>query len=217
MKSRILVVLILICLSCKKTEENKPDKLKSDRFELLPEPDKVEREKYLKNKNLTSFLENPIDLQEFKKKKGMRFTSSVTNGTQYYFIPKIKDSTFYTYYYPAENFTDSKRIDQIIVFKYEKNKHSYDDNTEMLIELRIFNKDGKLGKANLVGLTKTELESKFGDNYLAVDDGIIYSNNNKVLILELNNSKVKSYRYIKLNSNKIDTELINQITKKSTS
>ena len=163
---------------------------------------------------MTEFLEKPIDLQKFKKSKNRNYiTTSVSSGTDYYFEPKIKDSIFYTYNYPTENFTDSKRIDQIIVLKHGKNKHTYEDETEILIELRIFNKDLDLGKANLVGLSKTELESEFGANYMNFDNGIAYSNKNRVLILELENSKVKSYRYIKLNTEKIDNDLIGQIIK----
>ena len=175
---------------------------------------KIEKaEKPTKNTKLISFLENPIDLQEFKKKKGMRFTTSVTNGTEYYFNPKIKDSIFYGYYYPAEKFDDPRKTDQIVVFKFGKNKHRYEDETETLIDLRVFNKDSDLGKANLIGLSKTELEIEFGDNYLTFDNGIAYSNKNKVLILELENSKVKSFNYIKLNTNKIDGDVIGQIRK----
>jgi hypothetical protein len=214
MKIGILTILFLAFLSCKDVTENNSDSTKTDRFELLPYPDSVEQEKYLKSQNLTAFLENPIYLQKFKKSKDRNYTTTgVSNRTDYYFEPKIKDSIFYTYNYPTENFTDSKRIDQIVVFKYGKKKHTYEDETEILIELRIFNKDLDLGKANLVGLTKTELESEFGVNYLNFENGIAYSNKNRVLILELDNSKVKSYRYIKLNTEKVDNDLIGEIMK----
>ena len=214
MKIGILTILFLTFLSCKEVTKNNSDSTKTDRFELLPYPDSDEQEKYIKSKKLTEFLEKPIDLQRFKKSKNRNYTTtSVSNGTGYYFEPKIKDSIFYTYNYPTENFADSKRIDQIIVFKHGKNKHTYEDETEILIELRIFNKDSDLRKANLVGLSKTELESEFGANYLNFDNGIAYSNKNRVLILELENSKVKSYRYIKLNTEKIDNDLIGQIIK----
>lgn len=213
MKIGTLTILFLAFLSCKDVTERKPNESNSDRFELLPYPDSDEQEKYLKSKKLTEFLENPIDLLSFKEKKEMRFTTSVTNGTEFYFNPKIKDSIFYVYYYPAEKFDDARKIDQIIVFKHGENKHRYEDQTETLIELRVFNKDSDLGKANLVGLSKTELESEFGNNFQTFENGIAYSNKNKVLILELDNSKVKSYRYIKLNTEKIDNDLIGQIIK----
>lgn len=160
--------------------------------------------------NLIEFLENPIDLLAFKKKKEMRFTTTVTNGTAYYFNPKIKDSIFYVYSYPDFK-NESIDIDQFVVFKHGKNKHSYEDQTEILIEFKIFNSDTDLGKANLYGLTRTELESEFGDNYLAFDNVIVYSNKNKVLILEIMDSKVKSLNYIKLSTEKIDRDLIEQI------
>ncbi|RMA67677.1 hypothetical protein [Ulvibacter antarcticus] len=162
------------------------------------------------NSNLVEFLDNPIDLLAFKNKKGMEFTTNVTSGTKYYHQPKIKDSIFYVYYYPDFK-KESIKIDQFVVFKHGENKHTYEDQTETLIEFRIFNPDSDLEKADLYGLTKTELESEFGTDYLTLDNGIAYSNKNKVLIIELNNSKVKSFRYIKLNTENIDQELIRLI------
>jgi hypothetical protein len=85
------------------------------------------------------------------------------------------------------------------------------DNTEILIELSVETQDTTLGKVNLIGLTKTELETEFGTDYLTLDNRIIYSNKNKVLILELENSKVESFNCIKLNTDKIDSDLIGQI------
>jgi hypothetical protein len=162
------------------------------------------------NSNLVEFLDSPIDLLDFKKKKGMEFTTSVTSGTEYYHHQKFNDSIFYVYYYPDFK-KKSIKIDQFVVFKHGENKHSYEDKTEILIEFRIFNQDSDLGKANLYGLTKAELESEFGTDYLTFKNGITYSNKNKILIIELNNSKVKSFRYIKLNTEIIDQELIRQI------
>ena len=162
------------------------------------------------NSSLVQFLDNPIDLLDFKKKKGMEFTTSVTNGTKYYFQPRIKDSIFYIYYYPDFK-KESIQIDQFVVFKHGENKHTYEDQTETLIEFRIYNPDSDLGKANLYGLTKAELESEFGTDYLTFENGIAYSNKNRVLTIELKNSKVKSFRYIKLNTEIVDQELIRQI------
>jgi hypothetical protein len=209
MKFGVLTILFLAFLSCRNATEKETEQVQIvvDSTGL-----KIEKaEKPTENVKLIAFLENPIDLQEFKKKKGMRFTTSVTNGTEYYSNPKIKDSIFYAYYYPAENLADTKKIDKIVVFKFGENKQRYEDETETLIELRIFNKDSDLGKANLIGLSKSELESEFGKNYLTFENGIAYSNKNKVLILDLDNSKVKSYRYIKLNTEKINNDLIGQI------
>ncbi|WMI70053.1 hypothetical protein [Mangrovimonas sp. YM274] len=212
MKFGILIVIFLVSISCKNATENNSDKIKTNRFELLPYPDKEEQEKYLKNLNLTTFLENPIDLQEFKNKTKRDVTTSVTNGLEYYFQPKINDSIFYSYNF-ISTVNRQLEINEIVVFKYGKNQHNYEDKTEILIELKINNKDSDLGKANLIGLSKTELESEFGTDYLTFKNGIAYSNKNKVLILEIDSSIVKSYRYIKLNTEKIDDGLIEQIIK----
>ncbi len=174
---------------------------------------KIEKvKKPSENVKLTSFLENPIDLQEFKEKKSRNVTTSVTNGMEYHLHPNVSDSIFYNYYYHNENL-NSNRIDRITVFKYGQNKHRYDDKTETLIEFEVFNNDSDLGKANLVGLSKTELESEFGTDYLTFNNGIVYSYKNRVLIIELNDLKVKSYNYIKLNTEKIDKDLIGEIIK----
>ncbi len=210
MKIRVLMILFLVFISCKNVAEKETEKfeIKIDSTEL-----KIEKvEKQLENIKLSSFLEKPIDLQEFKEKKSRNVTTSVTNGMEYHFHPKVSDSIFYNYYYHDENL-NSNRIDQITVFKYGQNKHRYDDQTETLIGFKIFNKDSDLGKANLVGLSKTELESKFGTDYLTFDNGIVYSYKNRVLIIELNDLKVKSYSYIKLNTEKVDKDLISQIIK----
>ena len=172
---------------------------------------KIEKvEKHIGISKLNSFLENPLDLPEFKKKKKREVTTSVSNGKEYYFNPKNKDSIFYSYFFPDFK-KESIKIDEIVVFKYGENKHTYEDETETLIEFRIFNPDSDLGKANLYGLTKTELESEFGTDYLTFYNGIAYSYKNKILTIELNNSKVKSFRYIKLNTENVDQDLIQQI------
>ncbi|SFD74193.1 hypothetical protein SAMN04489722_1251 [Algibacter lectus] len=172
---------------------------------------KIEKaEKYIGISKLNSFLENPLNLREFKKKKKREVTTSVSNGKEYYFNPKNKDSIFYSYFFPDLK-KESIKMDEIVVFKYGENKHTYDDEIETLIEFRIFNPDSDLGKANLYGLTKTELESEFGTDYLTFDNGIAYSNKNKILTIELNDSKVKSFRYIKLNTENVDQDLIQQI------
>lgn len=175
-----------------------------------------EERRSVKTLSLISFLDAPIDLQKYKKSKNNQYTTtSVSNKKDYYFQPKIENAICYTYYYSSESVKDSKRIDQVIVFKHGENKHVYNDETEILIELRVFNNDSDLGEANLVGLTKGELESRFGSDYLLSNNRLIYSDKNKVLIIELNGSKVKAYYYIKLNTEKLDANFIGQLIKQS--
>ncbi|NND77397.1 MAG: hypothetical protein HKN39_04380 [Flavobacteriales bacterium] len=210
MKFGILITLFLVFIGCEYVAEREPEnnQIEADSTGLIDETP----ENQIENSILNSFLENPIDLQEYKKKKQMRFTSSVTNGLDYYYKPEVRDSIFYVYYYRNEEVLP-KEIDKIVVFKHGKNKHAYEDETETLIELRVFNKDSDLGKGNLVGLTKTELETKFGSDYLTLNNRIVYSNKNKVLIIELDNKRVKSFNYLKLSSEKIDSDQIGRIIK----
>ncbi|WP_299117479.1 hypothetical protein [uncultured Winogradskyella sp.] len=208
MKITVLTILFLVFLSCKNATEKETEQIQIvvDTTGL-----KIEKaEKPTENLKLISFLENPIDLQKFKSKNNGNVTTSVNNGLKYQYHPAINDSIFYGYNFITDSI-GSKGINEIVVFKYGENKHRFEDETEILIEMRILNKDSDLGKANLIGLSKTALESEFGNDYLALDNGIAYSNKNKVLILELDKSKVNSYRYIKLNTEKIDKNLIGQI------
>src|SRR5690606_35778379 len=109
MKIRVLIILFLAFLSCKNATEKQTDEVQivvdSTRLKI----EKVEKKS--ENLNLTSFLENPIDLQKFKEKKSRNVTTSVTNGAEFYFNPKTKDSIFYVYYYPTEKFDDPRKID----------------------------------------------------------------------------------------------------------
>jgi hypothetical protein len=211
MRIQVLITFLLVFISCKNVaeKENEQVQIVTDSTGL-----KIETvEKQIENSNLTSFLENPIDLQEFKKKKKQSL-STVTNGAEYYWNPKINDSIHYLYsFLPNDPFQSKIEQLEIVVFKFGKNKHSWEDKTEILIELKVEAQDSILGKANLVGLTKTELETEFGSKYLTFDNRIVFSNKNKVLILELENSKVKSFNYIKINTERIDRDLIGQIRK----
>ena len=91
------------------------DKYEPEQFKNETEIFKNQQTEPINNIHLIEFLENPIDILAYKKKKEMRFTTSITSGTEFYFKPKIEDSIFYVYYYPAEKFDDPKKIDQIIV------------------------------------------------------------------------------------------------------
>ncbi|MEP5340239.1 MAG: hypothetical protein ABJL44_14800 [Algibacter sp.] len=161
-----------------------------------------------KNNSLDKFFENPIDLKELKKNRSA--TTTVINGKEYYFYPEINDSIFYSYNFMTEDI-DSKRINEISVFKYGKNKHKYEDETEILIEISIFNKDPYLGEANFIGFPKKQIEEKFGSEFIALDNQIIYTVKNKALIFEFDDFEVKSFRYLNLNTETIDSDLIKRI------
>ncbi|GAA0875752.1 hypothetical protein GCM10009118_21610 [Wandonia haliotis] len=211
----VIIIVVFFLLSCEYVTDAEGEK----QIGVVADSSvsKMEEERRsVKTLSLISFLDAPIDLQKYKKSKNNQYTTtSVSNKKDYYFQPKIENAIYYTYYYSSESVKDSKRIDQVIVFKHGENKHVYNDETEILIELRVFNNDSDLGEANLVGLTKGELESRFGSDYLLSNNRLIYSDKNKVLIIKLNGSKVKAYYYIKLNTEKLDANFIGQLIKQS--
>ena len=71
------------------------DKYEPEKIEKKTEIIEIQQTESIISTNLVEFLENPIDLLTFKEKKGMRFTTSVTEGTGFHFNPKKKDSIFY--------------------------------------------------------------------------------------------------------------------------
>ncbi|MEK6152555.1 hypothetical protein WIW50_04820 [Flavobacteriaceae bacterium 3-367] len=201
-------MLFFICIGCKNVTEKETEQIQIAVDSTGLQIKMVEKE--TADLNLTSFLDNPVDLQEFKKKKGSNVTTTVTNGMKYHLHPKINDSIFYSYNFITENI-GPKGINEIVVFKYGENRHTYEDETEILIELRIFNEDADLGKANLVGLARKELEAEFGSDYRILNNRMMYSNKNKLVILELDDSKVISYKYLKLATENVDSDLIQQL------
>ena len=205
MKKIKLIIIFLISsliFSCNQTEKKDIEKTESQ----INSPN---FNKEINNSELNLFLENPIDLIDYKNHQ-KNWTSTVSSGQPYYEKFEFKDSIFYSYNYVIEKL-DLKRLDEIIVFKFGENKHRYNDKTEKLIELNIFNQDSILKKADLVGLTNSLIESKFGKENFKIDNEFIYFNENKLLILTIKDDKVDSYKYLRLNTDKIDKELIKKI------
>ena len=204
-KVAVLTILFLSFLSCKIA--TKKETVPVQTVINFQEPDTVLVDKY---SVLASFLKQPFYLRAYKAKMDM-FTTTFTRNPEYAFNPKLNDSIYYSYNFPTKK-TGPKKVNEIIVFKYGANKHRYVDESEILIEMRIFNPDPDLEKWNLIGLSQKELESKFGTKYLHFKGGIVFYHENRVLILELKKSLVTSYRYIKLNKKRIDLDFIEQIT-----
>src|SRR5665811_1932334 len=102
MKIQVLTIIFFVFFSCECVDKKEVEEIqKMDDSTGL----KIEKaEKMVKNSNLISFLENPIDFQAFKELKDINYTTTgVANGRAYYFQPNIKDSIFYAYNYPTEN------------------------------------------------------------------------------------------------------------------
>ena len=113
--------------------ENAIDALESLKEELVAEAEISNQS----NPELVEFLENPIDLKKFKFANIKDVTTRVVNGKNYHLHPDTNDSIFYRYKFSINNF-GRKKNNEIVVFKYGENKHKYDDETETLIDLKIF-------------------------------------------------------------------------------
>lgn len=162
---------------------------------------------------LNSFLENPIDLQTFKKKSDRQYiTTSVYGASNYHVKPKGKNGIFYSYDFSRKT-KNGHNINSIIVFKKGEQHHLFNDDDETIIELNIVFQDANLKEANLVGLSKEVLITKFGEHFRKVGNHLVFSNQNKILLLEISNGVVKKYKYVSLNTSVINEDLIQKLIK----
>ncbi|MFA0962232.1 hypothetical protein AB9P05_10520 [Roseivirga sp. BDSF3-8] len=203
-----LIFLLLICTGCDTGTEKK-----SVPVEYTSEPiftdsiGLIEAE----NERLLSFLEDPLDLQTFKTVKGSSL-SSVTNAASYQYTPKYDDYVYYCYSaFPNGTNPATYSPIEVTVLKSGERKHTWDDANEILIGFTVIGKDDDLKEANLYGLRKAEVESRFGVDYRVLEDVLVYSNENNVLMIQLEDSEVKKFSYARLNTGIIDEALLRQM------
>jgi len=198
----IIFLIILLTFSCKQKEQKDLDKNQS-------QIDSINLNEKIHKSELSLFLENPIDLINYKKGKTDWTSSGGTSGFLYYFNPQKENGMYYNYYYPNDN-SSPINFDNLVVYKIDKNKY-YNDNSDRLIEMNIFSKDSILKKADLVGLKTSQIETKYGKENFRIDNDFIFFIENKLLILTIKNDEIDSYKYLRLNTDKIDKELIKKI------
>lgn len=212
MKAWLLIAILVTSFSCTNNPVKERGNPRQNSDSVKHQSEKAIDEDVV-NHNLISFLNNPLDLMGFKSIKGQSL-SSVTNGLDYHFKPEITDSIFYSYFaFPNDTGWSTLSPIEVIVFKHGKNKHTWHDPSEILIEFTITGKDSAFKKTNLVGLSLDKIKDQFGPDYQIFDNIIFYSFENKVLILKSKESTVQWFKYVRLNTESVTRVLVEEIVK----
>jgi hypothetical protein len=160
-------------------------------------------------KNLLRLLENPLDLVQFKKAKGISNNGAAKKpgGPRTYHKPPEKG--FYYEYFNFPIFGRDTRGDSpprealgdlvVVVYKFGRTVGDYYDTREVLIEIGAKARDCDLMQTNLVGLGLKEITDRFGTGYIKKEDLIIFHANKKVLVLCAPDGRVQWFRYVRLN------------------
>ena len=139
---------------------------------------------------LESFLENPIDFQQFKKDYGPSNSGGINGGPLY----KPDSVGMYLRFMLFNGNRDRNRklgISegqkfkelQFYVYRYGKTVGDFFNTNEILVGFKCKFKDPSVKKADLVGKTKKEINVLFGNEYIRYKNYRIYEKNNRVLSL----------------------------------
>jgi hypothetical protein len=160
-------------------------------------------------KNLLQFLENPLDLVQYKKAKGISNNGAARKPAGAKTYHKPPDQGFYYQYFNFPIFGEEKRGDiaprealgdiVVVVYKFGRTVGDYYDHREVLIELSACARDCDLMAANLVGLDVRTITERFGTDCIRKDDMMIYHANRKALVLSVTDGRVRWFRYVRLN------------------
>lgn len=160
------------------------------------------------DKNIDELLNNPFDLQRFKKAKGQSNSGGATKK-QYFFKPDTAGVYYSFFLFPCLcgyiGDTPSKNVHmenglQIITYKpLGKYENDYLDPTETLIEVTARFNDNDLPELAFVGLDTIKIKQRLGDNFLRKDNCFIYTKNKRALTLKIKGKTVEWLKYTRLN------------------
>jgi hypothetical protein len=164
---------------------------------------------------IDSLLENPFDLQKFKKIKGPS-NSGLADMQPYYDKPPEAGRYFYFFMFRAPRtfrYAGDQKIKvrsgsgfQITTYKPDgKYQDDYFDPTEKLIEMMASYNDEDLPELALVGLDTVTIKKRFGDNFIRRDNCFVYSKNKNALVLKIADGVVACLKYARLKSGIRDT------------
>jgi hypothetical protein len=173
-------------------------------------------------KSIDSLLDNPFDLQKFKKTKGPS-NSGLADVQPYYHQPTEKGRFFYFFMFRAMRtfrYSGDQKIAvrggsgfQITTYKPDgKYKDDYFDPTEKLIEVVASYNDEDLPELALVGLDTAIIKERFGNNFIRRDSCFVYMKNSNALVLKIRGGAVACLKYAKLKSSFTEATLPKALT-----
>jgi hypothetical protein len=155
------------------------------------------------NHDLTIFLEAPIDIVAFKKKKGPSNSDSFRAPRSFY--RPGDPGFFYQYmlfntpvrYGEGERFRDFA----LIVYKFGHSIGHFYDTNEILAAIWCRLNDPDLGRANFVGTQVPEIRARFGEPSAVISDVLIYQRNARALALHVFGETIDWFKYVRLSRN----------------
>jgi hypothetical protein len=160
------------------------------------------------NKRRDELLDNPFDLQKFKKIKGQSNSGGAPKNT-YYFKPVTKGFYYrfmmfkpmagYIGEIPSNDIHYEGGLTVITYKPFGKYRSSYFDPTETLIEVVAIMNDQDLPELAFVGLDTVDIKKKLGDDFIRKENCFIYYKDKNVLVLKIKGKKVEWLKYTRLN------------------
>lgn len=160
-------------------------------------------------KNLLQFLENPLDLIQFKKAKGISNNGAAQRPSGARTYHKPPERGFYYEYFNFPIFGKDKRGDTpprealgdlvVVVYKFGQTVGDFYDTREVLIEISVKARDCDLMQTNLVGQDLKVITDRFGTDYIKKEDLTIFHANRQVLVLSAPDGMIQWFRYARLN------------------
>lgn len=181
-----------------------------------------------KGKNrIDRLMEQPFDLQQFKKKKHQS-NSGGANARDFYFRPAEKGMYYHFFLFNLKESafiylgdTAQKRsLTKIVTFDMEiitykplgKYQHDYLDPTETLIEWKSKVNDKDLLQLSFIGLDSMYVKQQLGSPDLRKEGCFIYTHRDRALILNVQRNRVNWLKYLRLNkslqSDSVPAELL---------
>lgn len=171
-----------------------------------------------------ALLQNPFDLQLFKKAKGPS-NSGVADDQPYYFKPAENGVYFYFFLFRSpQTFMYSSNGDkkypvrsgtgfQIVTYKpLGKYRDAYLDPTETLIEVVASYNDPDLPELAFVGLDTVIIKKKLGVNFIRKNNSFLYTSDSHALVLNIFEGKVKCLKYARLNTKVTQNSIPERLT-----
>ncbi len=151
---------------------------------------------------IQNFLNNPLDLNDYKKRK------RGANSTAHSKIPLLytpKYVGFYVNYFLFQGFNEHTSPHLIVYRKgdyaHGKGFGNFMEDRDTLVKLVCNHPDQDLKSANLVGRRAQDIIDSFGNGFEIYKNRVVYFHKNSVLFFDnVGRRKIRSFTYAKLDT-----------------
>ncbi len=200
---KYLYILFIVFMSCSGGKENNPQSPKHEKQDTLKDTKVKDETKNLRD-SVSSYLADPLDFYLLKKSTyAMHSGGNIRlNDSNFY---SVNDKNYIYYNYWAIEFVDfTEDEDKPLSFKVLKpwgtsEERYYQTDNEILVGIKSCISWDGLQNSNFVNLADTIILKRFGKPDLEQNDCLIYSENNRILSLKIQNNHVLWFKYFWLN------------------